>query len=308
MREIQGSRLNETCFAPQSPCGRWKALGLEQPARFLRYCLAFVQRDTALMEEQLRWAAEHPKLALSADLLNGEASAARYFGRMKNARELANHAMAAAQSSGFAEVSAKYESQAALAEGLVGNTDLAREAASRALASNSDIATILNAALALALSADFARAEKLAEQMSAQMPQFTMVQNFDLPCIRSAIAIEQGKPADAIRILERACRYELAEANGPRLFPSYLRGVAHLAAGNGHLAVAEFRRVIEHPGIVWIHSIGALAHLQLARAQVTMCDKAAARESYEHFLTLWKNADPDIPIYEQSRAEYAKLG
>ena len=284
-----------------------RALGLEQPARFLRYCLAFLQRDTASMEEQLRWAAEHPKLALSADLLNGEASAARYFGRMKSARELVDHAIAVAQSSGLSELAAKYESQAAVAESLIGNIDFAREAATRALALSSEVAIILNAALALAFSTEFISAGKLAEQVSTQMPQFTIVQNFDLPCIRAAIAIRQGKPADAIGILEPGYRYELAEGNVPRLFPSYLRGLAHLAAGNGHPASAEFRRVIEHPGIVWIHSIGALAHLQLARAQVMMCDKAAARESYQHFLTLWKDADPDMLIYEQSQAEYAKL-
>ena len=284
-----------------------RVLGLEQPARFLRYCLAFVERDTALMEEQLRWATEHPKLALSVELLNGEASAARYFGRMKSARELVDHALAVAQSFGLSEVSAKYESQAAVAEALVGNTDFAREAASRALASNSDPAIILNAALALAFSTEFMSAGKLAEQVSTQMPQFTIVQNFDLPCIRAAIAIGRGKPADAIEILEPAYRYELAEGNVPRLFPSYLRGLAYLAAGDAQPASGEFRRVIEHPGSVWINSIGALVHLQLARAQTMLGDKAAARKSYKDFLTLWKDADPDIPIYQQSKAEYATL-
>jgi tetratricopeptide (TPR) repeat protein len=284
-----------------------RTLGLEQPARFLRYCLAFVQRDTGSMEEQLRWAADCPKSPLSAELLNGEASAARYFGRMKSARGLVGHAMAVAQNSGLAELAAKFASQEAVAESLVGNATFMREAAARAMALNSDVAIMLNAALALALSTDFMSAENLAAQVSAGMPQFTTVQNFDLPCIRAAIAIGQGKATDAIRLLDPARRYELAEGNVPRLCPSYLRGLAYFATGDGQKASGEFRRVIEHPGIVWIHSIGALAHLQLARAQVMMCNKAAARQSYEHFLTLWKDADPDIPVYEQSKAEYAKL-
>jgi len=286
---------------------RSRGIGSES-FRPLRFYLAFLQRDTVGMEEQLRWAAENPKARASSQLLNGEASAARYFGHMSSSRRLADHATGVAQSSGWLDLAATEKSQEAVDQSLVGNAGVARDAATRALAFDS--VARAKAALALALSGDFTTAEKLAEQTNAEWPQATIVQSFDLPCIRAAIAIGQAKPTDAIRMLEAALRYEFAEQaqrSVPSLCPSYVRGLAYLQAREGQQASAEFQRIIEHPGIVGISLIGPLAHLQLARAQLMMGGKAAARKSYQDFLTLWKDADPDIPIYQQAKAEYAKL-
>jgi tetratricopeptide (TPR) repeat protein len=258
------------------------------------------------MQEQSRWAAENPKSAVSGNLLNEEASATRYFGRMSSARRLVDHAAALAQSSGWSGQAAADKSNEAFDESLIGNADFARDAARQALAFNSGDAAspaTVKAALAFAFTGDLTTAEKLADQMSAEWPEGSM-EDFELPCIRAAIAIGQSQPADAIRILLTPSKYELAAGN---MFASYLRGLAYLQVGQGQQAATEFQRVIEHPGIVGISLIGALARLQLARAQEMMGDKEAARKSYQDFLTLWKEADPDIPIYQQAKAEYAKL-
>lgn len=275
-----------------------------------RYYLAFLQRDAPAMQEQLSWAVQNPKSRVSDEVLNSEASAARYFGHVSSGRPLLEHADAVARSSKYLDLVAAYESQQAVAESLVGNLEFAREAAKRALAFDSGDAAspaTATATLALALAGGFKTAENSVERITVEWPQATIVQNFDIPCIRAAIAIRQMKPADAIRFLEPATQYELAEGNVPHLCPSYMRGLAYLQAGQAQQAATEFQRVIEHPGIVGISLVGPLARLQLARAQAMMGDKDAARKSYQDFLTLWKDADPDIPVYKQAKAEYARL-
>ncbi len=125
-----------------------------------------------------------------------------------------------------------------------------------------------------------------------------------IPPVRAAIALGRNKPDEAIDILTASIPYDLGDAF---LVPAYLRGLAYLQAGNGRQAAGEFQKLLDHPGILESDIKGALAHLQLGRAQAMMGDKEAARKSYQDFLTLWKDADPDIPIYKQAKAEYAKL-
>jgi len=129
-----------------------------------------------------------------------------------------------------------------------------------------------------------------------------------VPTIRAAIELGRQNPGKAVDLL-RTVPNELGHAPGtvPDLYHIYLRGLAFLQAGDGQSAVAEFQKIIDHPGVVYVFIIGPLAHLQLGRAQAIMGDKAAARKSYQEFLTLWKHADPDIPIYQQAKAEYARL-
>ncbi len=134
------------------------------------------------------------------------------------------------------------------------------------------------------------------------------MQNYSLPAIRAAIELEKNNPGKAIEIVRTVTPYELGFAwTGGNLFPAYLRGEAYLKAGQPREAAAEFQKIIDHPGIVLNFVTGALARLQLGRAQVMMGDKDAARKSYQDFLTLWQDADPDIPIYKQAKAEYAWL-
>jgi tetratricopeptide (TPR) repeat protein len=144
--------------------------------------------------------------------------------------------------------------------------------------------------------------------MNQQYPQNTLVQSYCLPTIRAAIELQRHNPAAAIEFLLPAEQYELIlDDNFNSIYPAYFRGLAYLQLGQGQAASAEFQKLVDHPAIVGRYVTGALAHLQLGRAQAMMGDKAVARKSYRDFLTLWKDADPDIPIYKQAKAEYAAL-
>jgi tetratricopeptide (TPR) repeat protein len=166
----------------------------------------------------------------------------------------------------------------------------------------------LNLALESAESGDVERAEKIVATMNQQFPQNTLVQFYCLPTIRAAIELQRHNPTAAIEFLRPAEQYELILADDfNSIYPAYFRGLAYLQLGQGQAASAEFQKLLDHPAIVGRYVTGALAHLQLGRAQAMMGDKAAARKSYQDFLTLWKDADPDIPIYKQAKTEYAKL-
>jgi len=145
--------------------------------------------------------------------------------------------------------------------------------------------------------------------MNRESPLNTIMQSYTLPTIRAVLELKSNNPTKAIDLLQVAEPYELGDLPMPpnALYPAYVRGLAYLQLGHGKQAAAEFQKVIDHPGVVLLHHQGALALLQLGRAQVMMGDNAAARKSYQDFLTLWKDADPDIPIYKQAKAEYVKL-
>jgi hypothetical protein len=139
-------------------------------------------------------------------------------------------------------------------------------------------------------------------------PNDFTIQTFSLPATRAAIKLAQNDPAAAIEILRPLTPYDLAISGSfDNVYPAYLRGLGYLQLKKGDLAAAEFRKVLDHPGVVQGFVTGALSSPQLARAQVLMHDEEAARKSYEDFLALWKNADPDLPIYKQAKAEYAVL-
>jgi len=153
-------------------------------------------------------------------------------------------------------------------------------------------------ALALARSGDVAAASQRADELNRDFPLDTLVQNYWLPCIRAAIALANKQPEQALQALERARAYEMAIFINmlPTMQPAYLRGEAYLMAGQGQQSAAEFERLLAHSGAALNFVTGALARLHLARAQVRNGDREAARKSYENFLTLWKDADSDIPI------------
>jgi tetratricopeptide (TPR) repeat protein len=163
-------------------------------------------------------------------------------------------------------------------------------------------------ALALARSGQIEEAGKLADQVSAEKPEDTLVQHYLAPTIRAAIKLQQHDPAAAIDLLRGTTKYDLAFTNSfDFVYPAYIRGLAYLKLGDGRSAAAQFQKVIDNPGLTVRHVTGPLAWLQLGRAQKMMGDAAAAQKSYETFLDLWKKADPDIPIYQQAKAEYAQL-
>jgi DNA-binding winged helix-turn-helix (wHTH) protein len=195
----------------------------------------------------------------------------------------------------------------ALEDAEVGNDVQARRYESKAAGGVLDRNGKIAVALALARSGRAAEAGRLADQISAERPEDTLVQHYFIPAIRAAIKLRQHDPAAAIDLLRGTAKYDLAFTGFDYLYPAYIRGLAYLELGDGRLAAAQFQKLIENPGFSVRHVTGPLAWLQLGRAQNMTGDEAATRKSYETFLDLWKNADPDIPIYEQAKAEYAKL-
>ncbi len=163
-------------------------------------------------------------------------------------------------------------------------------------------------ALAFARSGRTSEAGEIADQISTERPEDTLVQHYFIPTIRAAIKLQQHDPAAAIDLLRDTSRYDLAfTPSFDYVYPAYIRGLAYLQLGDGQSAAAQFQMLIDNPGFSVRHVIGPLARLQLGRAQKMMGDNAAARKSYEEFLNIWKDADPDIPIYRQAQAEYAQL-
>jgi eukaryotic-like serine/threonine-protein kinase len=164
-------------------------------------------------------------------------------------------------------------------------------------------------AIALARIGESAQARELARQLQQSDPLNTMLKAFWLPVVNASIELHTGNFSKALTFLDAAAPYDLAEPSPNdtgTLYPIYLRGQAYLLARNG-AAAAEFQKVLDHPGTVPNFETGALAHLQLARAHALAGDTSKARAAYHDFLTLWKDADPDIPIHIQAKAEYAKL-
>ena len=195
----------------------------------------------------------------------------------------------------------------ALEDAEVGNDAQARGYESKGPGGPLDRNGKIALALALARSGREAEAGRLADQVSAERPEDTLVQHYFTPTIRAAIKLRQHDPAAAIDLLRGTAKYDLAFTGFDYLYPAYIRGLAYLDLGDGRSAAAQFQKLIDNPGFSVRHVTGPLAWLQLGRAQKMMGDEAATRNSYETFLDLWKNADPDIPIYQQAKAEYSKL-
>jgi eukaryotic-like serine/threonine-protein kinase len=274
------------------------------------YGLGFVGADSTAMREQAAWfvgrpAYEHWGLSLESDT---EANA----GHLRKARELTRRAAASAMRADDKENVALELDSGALREAAFGNSAEARRGASEALKeSPTSQAVEVEAALALAMAGETARADSLTQNLAKRFPLDTQVQSLWLPTIRAQLAITLRNPRAAIDHLQDASSVESGQiwsAEGIScLYPIYVRGEAYLGAGEGGAAVAEFQKILDHSGIVWNCSTGALAHLQLGRAYKLQGDTAKASAAYQEFLTLWKDADPDIPILKQAKAEYAKL-
>jgi tetratricopeptide (TPR) repeat protein len=243
-------------------------------------------------------------------MLNYESDTALYGGQLAKARDLARRAIESAQRVDEKEAAAVYEAEAAVREALVGNTALVRKQAKAALALSNGRDVEALSVIALALAGDFMQVARLAGDLGKRFPEDTIVQSDYLPTIHAAVLLRVGDAGKAIEALAAAAPYELGsvvETLNFGLYPVYLRGEAYLAAKQGAAAAAEFQKVLGHPGVVRSEPIGALAHLQLGRAYTLLGDKRKARSAYQDFLTLWKDADPDIPILKQAKAEYAKL-
>jgi predicted Zn-dependent protease len=217
--------------------------------------------------------------------------------------------MDSAQHNDAKETAAGYQAEAALREVESGNREQARTEATAAVKLAPDRDVRATATLALARAGDTGEAEKLATELDKAFPLDTLVQRYWLPTIRAAIALERKDPNQAIELLKEASTVELGEITQFTIFlcPVYLRGEAYLMLHDGKAAAVEFQKFIDHRGVVMNFPWGALARLGLARAYALQDDTAKAKAAYQDFLTLWKDADLDVPILKQAKAEYAKL-
>jgi len=276
-----------------------------------RYNLAFATGDEAEMDKVVALSRENA--AADEWVSDPRSFVLAYSGHVQEARTIKQHAIDLAQLGGHRETAALYKTGEAVWEAFYGNASLAKQLAEAALTLSNNRGVEYGAALAFALSGDSARAQKLADDLEWRFPEDTSVRFSYLPVLRARLALNHGNPEKAIELLTVAVPNELGSpridlhANFGALYPVYTRGEAFLAAHKGAEAAAEFQKIIDHRGIVGSDTIGALARLQLGRADAMQGDLAEARAAYEDFLTLWKDADPDVRILKQAKAEYAKL-
>jgi len=279
--------------------------------RIYMYQLAFLENDPAGMAQQVTWFANKPEVEDA--LLANEAETAAHLGLLQKARELSRLAVTSALNAKKRETAANYEAAAALREALFGNSDEARKrvAAALELSSGREVEFATGLAMAMALTPTASPSAQLAHDMAERFPQNTVVQFNYLPTLRGQLALARKNPKQAIEYLQKAEPYELGlPGDGsftPALYPVYVRGQAYLAANLGSEATVEFQKILDHRGIVVNEPIAALAHLGLARAYAMEGEAFQARNAYQNFLSLWKDADPDIPIWQRAKAEYEKL-
>jgi hypothetical protein len=276
---------------------------------YVFYGLEFVEKNPKGMAEQAAWFESRPEL--QHEILGLEADTEAYYGHVAKARELTRRAVEAALRSDNKESAAGWQLLGAWREALFGNLEEAKREAVAGLALAPDSRDVqLLAALVLARAGDTARARTMAQEQAKRYPLSTLVESYWLPTIQAQIELNSKDGAGALAQLAKAANLEYAQtvgnANNSCLFPIYIQGEAYLAAGQDG-AVAEFQKIINHPGMVWNCATGALAHLQLGRAYALAGDKAKARAAYQDFLTLWKDADPDVPVLKEAKAEFAKL-
>jgi len=270
------------------------------------YSLAFLSGDTAEMERQFAWAAGRP--GEEDRMLNTHADTQAYYGRLQKARDLARRAIDSALRADAKETAAQWLGFQALREAELGNGAAARQGVARALALAPGRDVKVVSSLALARAGETAQSRAIVEALQKSDPTNTLLKVYWLPVLEASIAMAQQAPDRAIVALEPSLPYEFGgPPPGIPMYPAYVRGLAYLAQRNGPGAAAEFQKFLDHTGIVQNFLLGSLAHLQLARAYVLSSDTAKAKTAYQDFLTLWKDADPDIPILKEAKAEYAKL-
>jgi eukaryotic-like serine/threonine-protein kinase len=235
-----------------------------------------------------------------------------YAGHLGKAREVTRRAVESALRADNKESAGLWQVASAWRESMVGNLEEARHAANSAVAIAPDTRDVQQwSALTLARAGDAAASGALVQKLTRQYPMNTIVQSYWLPIIQAQLALSQKHPQAAVDQTQKTTNLDfalpLSTADNSCLYPVYLRGEAYLALGQGGAAAVEFQKIIDHRGLVWNCITGALVRLELGRAQAMAGDKAKARAAYQDFLTLWKDADPDIPVLKEAKAEFAKL-
>ncbi len=272
------------------------------------YQLAFLKGDAAEMERQLAWAAGRP--GTEDLLLSFESDTEAYSGRLVRARDFSRRAVDAAVRNDSKETAALWQVNAALREAEFGDAAAAKQDVAAALTLSPGRDVKMFASLTQARIGETARAKAILEELEKSYPSQTVLKVYWLPTIKAAMELNANNPTQALVFLEAAAPYELGKPpqfQVGTLYPAYIRGQAQLMAHNGTAAAAEFQKFLDHRGIVINFPLGALAHLGLARAYALSGDTAKAKTVYQDFFALWKDADPEIPILKEAKAEYAKL-
>jgi eukaryotic-like serine/threonine-protein kinase len=278
------------------------------PLRLARYLLAFLQHDDTAMKDQADWSTGKP--GAEDVLLSARSDTEAYAGHFAAANTLSERAVDSAKHADALETAANWKADEALRDAEFGDSAAARQAATEALAMAGGRDVEIMAGVALAQAGDTVKAQQLADKLDRDSPVDAIIQGYWLPAIRGAIAVSKGDGKKAVELLQPASAYELGQPPQfqiSTLYPIYVRGQAFLKQGQGQQAAAEFQKIVDHPGLVVNFPLGSLARLELGRARALGGDKAGAKQSYEMFFSLWKDADPSIPVLKEAKAEYAKL-
>jgi len=264
--------------------------------------LAFLNHDADGMQREMKWAEGKPSEYF---LLNESGMAATARGQLQKSEELLQRSIQDSDQLGFKETTANTQALFALEEAIVGNLEKARELANQSTALARVRRNLVPASKALAFAADSSHAQSMLAELEKRFPSDTLLKNVDIPVVKALVALDRKRPDEAIIALQPATPYEMG--NAPAMLPVYIRGLAYLQAKRGTDAVAEFQKIIDGRGIDPIGLEHPLAHLGLARAYRLTGDSAKAKVAYQDFLAIWKDADPDLPILKQAKAEYDKL-
>jgi eukaryotic-like serine/threonine-protein kinase len=279
----------------------------------LRYFIAFLRNDQAAMEREMTQ--RQAKMEAQGWFQHQEALTLAYQGRLKEADRLSARAVDLARQGGLLERPALFEGAGAVWNALFGNQAEAQRSAAAALSLHRSRDADYGPAFALALVDESAQAHKIEVDLEKRYPDDTSVQFSYLPALRALEALNQGDPAKALEMTQAAAPYDLAVPGTKygsgsffgALYPVYVRGLAYSRMGRHREAAAEFQKILDHPGIVLNDPIGPMARLQLARALSASGDRAKSAAAYKELLALWKNADPDLPVIQQAKAESARM-
>jgi serine/threonine protein kinase/tetratricopeptide (TPR) repeat protein len=277
-----------------------------------RYDLAFLRRDRAAMDRILALASNESPTA-HAEMADKEGFVLAYSGHLLQARTAVRRAAALALQASQRETAALFETGARVWDALFGNMQTVRAGTSSIFDLSKDREVEYGGAFALALAGDSSRPQSLADDLEKRFGDDTSVRSVYVPEIRALIALNHHSPLKAVELLTNAAPYERGQPRSRihgffgALYPIYVRGLAYLSAHQGTAAATEFQKILDHPGMVTSDPVGALAHLQLGRALAMAGNKDKAKIVYHDFLALWKDADADIPILKEAKAESARL-
>jgi tetratricopeptide (TPR) repeat protein len=277
----------------------------------LRYHIALLKGDEAGMNREMSLAAGKP--GAEDWITHSQALALARTGQLRKARTMAARASELAQQSGQRERAAIYEAAVAVWEAFFGDATTARRTATEALTISTGRDVEYAAAFALAVSGDSQRAQELEKDLEKRFPEDTSVRYNYLPTLHGLLSLSHGDPAHAIEQLQIPAPHEDGVTGCAffaffgALYPSYVRGEAYMASNRPAEAAAEFQKIFDRPGLLFADPVGPRARLELGRALAKAGEKAKAKAAYHDFLTLWKDADPDVPILKEARTEFAEL-